>query len=215
MKSFLIIGMGSFGHHLCRKLAEHKCDIMVVDQNSEALEDILPLVISARVADCTKMDVLETFGVPQFDVCFVCIGSHLQSNLEITDLLNELGARRILCKVDRDIDAKFLMRNGADGVIYPERDIADRIAVSVSNDQIFDFIPISKEYSIYEIGVRPEWVGKTLSELNFRSNYRLNMIASKVNGVVTPILHPNYTLKAEEHIFVMGTMDDIERAIRN
>ena len=215
MKSFLIIGMGSFGHHLCRKLAEHKCDIMVVDQNSEALEDILPLVISARVADCTKMDVLETFGVPQFDVCFVCIGSHLQSNLEITDLLNELGARRILCKVDRDIDAKFLMRNGADGVIYPERDIADRIAVSVSNDQIFDFIPISKEYSIYEIGVRPEWVGKTLSELNFRSNYRLNIIASKANGVVTPILHPNYTLKAEEHIFVMGTMDDIERAIRN
>lgn len=215
MKSFLIIGMGSFGHHLCRKLAEHKCDIMVVDQNPETLEDVLPMVVSARVADCTKMDVLETFGVPQFDICFVCIGSHLQNNLEITDLLKELGARRILCKVDRDIDAKFLKRNGADGVIYPERDIADRVAASVSDDHIFDFIPISKDFSIYEIGVRPEWVGKSLSELDFRTNYRLNMIASKKNGVVTPILHATYILKADEHIFVLGCKDDIEKAISN
>lgn len=212
MKSFLIIGMGSFGHHLCRKLAEHKCEIMVVDQESSALEDILPLVVSARVADCTKLEVLKTFGISQFDVCFVCIGSHFQSCLEITDLLNELGAKKILCKVDRDIDAKFLMRNGADGVIYPERDIATRIAVSMSSDHIFDFIALSEDYSIYEISVRPEWVGKTLSELDFRTAYHLNLIASKMNGVVSPVLHANYTLSADEHIFVLGSLEDIRRA---
>lgn len=214
MKSFLIIGMGSFGHHLCRKLAENKCEIMVVDQQSAALEDILPLVVSARVADCTKMEVLKTFGIPQFDVCFVCIGSHFQSCLEITDLLNELGAKKILCKVDRDIDAKFLMRNGADGVIYPERDIAAKIAVSESSDHIFDFIQLSDAYSIYEISVKPDWVGKTLSQLDFRTNYHLNMIASKQNDIVTPVLHANYVLKADEHIFVLGSLEDIRRALQ-
>lgn len=213
MKSFLIVGMGTFGHHLCHELAKHKCEIMVVDQQASALEDILPMVVSARVADCTKMDVLKTFGIPQFDACFVCIGSHLQCSLEVTDLLKDLGARKILCKVDRDIDAKFLMRNGADYIIYPERDIAARIAVRESSDHILDFIALSEKYSIYEIKVNPEWVGKTLSELNFRSKYHLNMIATKKDGIVTPVLHPNYVLKSDEHLFVLGSIEDIKKAI--
>lgn len=212
MKSFLIVGMGTFGHHLCHELSKHKCEIMVVDQEASALEDILPMVISARVADCTKMEVLKTFGIPQFDACFVCIGSHLQSSLEITDLLKDLGAKKILAKVDRDIDAKFLMRNGADSVIYPERDIAARIAMRESSDRIFDFIALSDKYSIYEIKVNPEWVGKTLAELDFRNKYRLNMIATKKDGKITPILYSNYVFNSDEHVLALGRVEDIKNA---
>ena len=126
MKSFLIVGMGSFGHHLCRELAREKCEIMIVDRNAENLEDMLPYVISAKVGDCTNPAVLKSFGVDEFDACFVCIGGDFQSSLEVTSSLKELGAKKVFSKADEDIQAKFLLRNGADEVIYPEKDVARR-----------------------------------------------------------------------------------------
>ena len=138
MKSFLIIGMGSFGHHLCRELSKQKCELMVADVQSEMLEDILPYVVSAKIADCTNEEVLRSFDIPSFDACFVCIGGNFQNSLEITSLLKELGAKKVFSKANEDIQAKFLRRNGADEVIYPELDAAARIAVSESSDSIFD-----------------------------------------------------------------------------
>ena len=112
MKSFLIIGMGHFGHHLCRSLAETDCEIMIVDQNEEALEDMLPYVVSAKIGDCTNIEVLKTFDIPSFDACFVCIGESFQNSLEITSQLKECGAKKVISKADRDIQEKFLLRNG-------------------------------------------------------------------------------------------------------
>ena len=129
MKSFLIIGMGSFGHHLCRSLSKLKCEIMVVDREESAVEDVLPLVVSAKIGDCTNPEVLRSFSVKSFDTCFVCMGTNFQNSLQITSLLQEMGANRVLSKADEDIHAKFLLRNGADAIIYPEKDIAERIAM--------------------------------------------------------------------------------------
>ena len=140
MKSFLIIGMGTFGHHLCRALCKMKCEVMIADQNGEALEDMLPYVASAKICDCANIEVLRSFGVQNFDACFVCVNKNFQACLEITDQLKELGAKRVYSKADRDLEAKFLMRCGADFIIYPERDAAERIAVRESSDRIFDFI---------------------------------------------------------------------------
>ena len=134
MKSFLIIGMGSFGHHLCRALAEQKCEVMVVDRVSETLEDVLPLVVSAKVGDCTNEEVLRSFSVESFDACFVCMGdNNVLGSLEITSLLKELGAKKVFSKADDDVQAKFLLRNGADEVIYPEQEVAVSLAVSESS----------------------------------------------------------------------------------
>ena len=151
MKSFLIIGLGTYGHHLCHALAQQDCEMMAVDKSGEALEDVLPYVVSAKVGDCTNVDVLRSFSVDNFDVCFVCLGSNVLSSLQITSLLKELGAKRVFSKADDDTHAKFLLRNGADEIIYPEREIATSIAVSASSDNIFDCIRLNADYSIYEL----------------------------------------------------------------
>ena len=135
MKSFLVIGMGSFGHHLCRALSQQKrCEVMIVDRDGANLEDMLPYVVSAKVGDCTNPEVLRSFAVESFDACFVCVGDDILGSLQITSLLKELGARKVFSKADDDVQAKFLLRNGADHIIYPELEVASSLAVSESSD---------------------------------------------------------------------------------
>ena len=138
MKTILMIGMGKFGHHLCQNLARLGNEIMIVDDREEVLEDLLPVVTSAKIGDCTNEEVLKSLGVRNFDLCFVCIGTNFQSSLEITSLLKEMGAKYVISKANRDIHAKFLLRNGADEVLYPDRDIAVKLAVIVSANHVFD-----------------------------------------------------------------------------
>ena len=215
MKTFLIIGMGSFGHHLCRALAEQKCEVMVVDRVSETLEDVLPLVVSAKVGDCTNEEVLRSFSVESFDACFVCMGdNNVLGSLEITSLLKELGAKKVFSKADDDVQAKFLLRNGADEVIYPEQEVAVSLAVSESSDSIFDCIRLTADYSIYELQPMDRWLGKSLKELNFRVKYHLTIIAAMRDGVIRPNLSPDYVFKADEHLLVLGRIEDIRKVIR-
>lgn len=215
MKSFLIIGMGTFGHHLCRALAEQKCEVMIVDRRGEVLEDMLPLAVSAKIGDCTNEDVLRSFDVGSFDACFVCLGdSNVLGSLQITSLLKELGAKKVFSKADDDVQAKFLLRNGADHVIYPEREAAIRLAVSESSDSIFDCIPLTSDHSIYELEPMDRWVGKSLKELNFRVKYHLTVIAVKRGEVIVPNLSPDYAFRKEEHLLVLGRIEDIRKVIR-
>ena len=213
MKSFLIIGMGSLGHHLCNELSKNGCEIMVADINAETMEDIMPMVVSARVCDCTKLDVLKTLGVEEFDACFVCIEDFFQACLEITDLLKDLGAKKVYRVANRDVEEKFLLRNGADRIIYPERDVASRIAGLESAENIFDCINISAEYSIFEIEPLDKWIGKTVMDLDFRNRYELNIIAVKKDGKVMPI-RPDYMFTKEEHLLVLGHKKDVRRVLK-
>jgi trk system potassium uptake protein TrkA len=213
MKSFLIIGMGSFGHHLCRALAEHRCDIMVMDRNSENMEDILPLVVGAKVGDCTNEDVLRSLGIEEFDTCFVCLGDNVLESLQVTSLLKELGAKKVLSKATDDLQAKFLLRNGADEIIYPELETATKIAFSESSDSIFDCIRLTADYSIYEMEPIKKWWGKSLKDLNFRTKYHLTVIAAIRDGAVLPNLGSEYVLCREEHLLVMGKKEDIRKVI--
>ena len=148
MKTVLIIGIGRFGNHLCRKMAELNNEVMAVDIREEAIEDILPLVTNAQIGDCTNEEVLHSLGVGNFDICFVCIGNNFQSSLEITNLLKEMGAKYVISKANRDIQAKFLLKNGADEVVYPNRDLAEKLAVRCSMDNVFDYIELTEGYTI-------------------------------------------------------------------
>lgn len=214
MKSFLIIGMGSFGHHLCRALAQQKCEIMIADRESDAVEDMLPLVTSAKIGDCTNPEVLKTFGVSNFDTCFVCMASNFQNSLQITSLLKELGAKKVYAKVEEDVQAKFLLRNGADEVMFPEKEMAQTLAVSESSDNIFDCIELTDEYLICELAMRREWVGKTLKSLNFRGAYGLSVLAVKSGDKVQPLPSIEYQFKETEHLVVLGHTADIRRAAK-
>ncbi len=214
MKSFLIIGMGHFGHHLCRSLAETNCEIMIVDQNEEALEDMLPYVVSAKIGDCTNIEVLKTFDIPSFDTCFVCIGENFQNSLEITNQLKECGAKKVISKADRDIQEKFLLRNGADEVIYPEKNMAERYAVTESSEHIFNFINLGSDYSIYEIDVLDRWVGKTVKELNFRVKYNLAVLATKKDGEVKPVISGDRRFEKDEHLLVLGKEEDVHKVTK-
>lgn len=213
MKSFLIIGLGTFGHHLCRELAKQKCELMIVDSRPEALEDLLPYVVSAKIADCSNEEVLRSFDIPSFDACFVCIGGNFQYSLEVTSLLKDLGAKKIFSKADEDIQAKFLRRIGADEVIYPELDAAASIAVSESNDSIFDCIALSGEFSVYEIEPNEKWLGKTIRELNFRNTYNLNILGAVQDGKINDMPSIDYVFKRGEHLLVMGRDADIRKAV--
>ena len=140
MKSILIIGMGRFGHHLAANFLEHNHDVMIVDEDEEKLADMVPYATSTRIGDCTNEEVLKSIGVRNFDVVFVCIGTNFQSSLEITSLVKELGAKRVVSKATRDIQAKFLLRNGADEVIYPDKDIAEKWAERYSLDNLLTIL---------------------------------------------------------------------------
>lgn len=215
MKSILIIGMGKFGHHLCRNLLKYGNEIMIVDWKEELLEDLVPFVTSAKIGDCTKVEVLETLGVNDFDVVFVCIGENFQSSLEITSLVKEMGAKYVVSKANRDIHAKFLLRNGADEVIYPEKDIAEKLAIKYSSDHFMDYIELTDEYSIYEIRPLKDWIGKTILEADIRAKYHLNVIGYKKDGGVKFSPSAKHVIKEDEALMVIGLKEDMGKILRH
>lgn len=214
MKSFLIIGMGSLGHHLCEEFIKRGCDVMIADRNAEAMNDVLSEVANAKVCDCSRLEVLQSFGVEDFDACFVCVNDSFQDCLEITNLLHELGAKKVFSSADRDIEEKFLLRNGADYVIYPERDVARRIASTESSNSVFDCINLTDDFAIYEISVLDKWIGKTIKDIDFRNKYNLNIVAYKSGGNVLPISRIDYVFNSDEHILVLGHINDLKKVIK-
>lgn len=203
MKSFLIIGIGKFGHYLCQNLAKYDCEIMIIDKNEDELKDLLPYVTSAKIGDCTNVEVLKSLGIASFDVCYVCIGENFQNSLEVTSLVKELGAKKVVSRATKDIHAKFLLRNGADEVIHPDRDIAERIAKTDINSAIYDYIDLDDDFSIYEIQTFKSCIGKSIREVNFRKEYEANIVAVKTeNGIEFPT--PEYIFTGREHLVIAG-----------
>jgi len=189
-------------------------DVMIVDQKEECLEDLLSYVTSAKIGDCTNETVLKSLGIANFDLCFVCIGTNFQSSLEITSLVKELGGRRVISKANRDIHAKFLLRNGADEVIYPDRDIAEKLAVRYSTDHVFDYIELTPEYSIYEIPPLPEWVHKSIREADIRNRYHISVLGIKREGRAQLMPPADYVIQAQEHLMVIGKREHIEHILK-
>lgn len=213
MKSILIIGLGRFGHHLCEDLVRLGNEVMVIDKDESALTDLLSIATNAKVGDCMNVEVLKSLGVGNFDICFVCIGSNFQSSLEITSLVKELGAKMVISKASRDIHAKFLLRNGADEVFYPDKDIAERLAVKYSANHIFDYIELVQGYSIFEMLPLSEWSGKTIREADVRVKYHVSIFGIKMNGDLQLLPHADHVMQADEHLMVVGRTGDIERLL--
>ena len=211
MKSILVIGLGRFGRHLSLKLMELGNEVLAIDEDEEAVEAVAPFVTAARIADCQDMDVLKELGVNNFDVCFVCISEDFQSSLEVTYALKELGARHIIARADREAQTKFLQKIGADEVIHPEKEMAQRTAVKYSARNSFDYIELTSDYAIFEIQPPEEWLGKTVAETGVRTKHNVNIIGIKTNGFITPMVIADHVFTKEEHLIIAGLKKDMLR----
>jgi trk system potassium uptake protein TrkA len=215
MKNILIIGLGRFGKHLAEKFTELGDEVMVIDRDEESVQEIMNTVTYAQVGDCMKEEVLRSLGVNNFDICFVCMGEDFQSSLEITDLLKTLGAKYVVSKAGRDIHAKFLLKNGADEVIYPEKDMALKTAVRFSSNHLIDYFEISNNVAVYEIHVPENWVGKTIIALDVRGKFHMNILAVRdIDGNLDAQPLPTHTFSKGERIIVLSDRDNIKRFIK-
>ena len=209
MKSVLLIGMGKFGQTLGQNLLDMGVEVMIVDKNEDIINQLSAKYADALIANCMNEDNLKRLDIPSFDACVVAIGEDFQSSLEITSLLKDLGARWVVSKAETEIQRKFLLKNGADEVVYPDRDLAEKLAVKLNSKKVFDFIELNDEYSIFEIAVPLAWYGKKLIDLNPRKKYGLNLLTVKKGEAVVPSLDANYVFQKDEHMLVFGKTEDI------
>ncbi|MGM9554605.1 MAG: potassium channel family protein [Faecousia sp.] len=209
MKSVLIIGMGRMGRHLAKKMHQLGNDVMIVDNNPAIIEALSDRFTNSSICDCTNESVIDSLGVEDFDICFVTIGEDFQASLVVTSLLKKHGARRIVAKTNQDIQAELLRIIGADEIVYPEVDIAEKLAVRYNANNIFDFVPLTDEYSIYELPILPAWAGHTLLELNIRRKYQINIIAVKNGMNLDANLSADYRFRQDDHIIVIGRSNEV------
>ena len=211
MKSILLIGLGRFGRHIAIKLDELNHQVMAVDNNESRVEAVLPYVRNAQIGDATNEDFIRSLGVRNFDVCIVAIGDNFQSSLETTSLLKELGAKMVVSRAARDVHAKFLLRNGADEVVYPEKQLASWTAIRYSADHIFDYVELDEEHGIFEISIPDAWIGKTVGELDIRKKYNVNIMALRCNGVLDMNIASETLLGDDQTMLVLGNIKNIQK----
>lgn len=206
-----MIGLGRFGRHIAMKLDELHHQVMAVDQEESRVEAALPYVTNGQIGDGTNVDFLRSLGVRNFDVCIVAIGDDFQSSLETTSLLKELGAKMVVSRAASDVHAKFLLKNGADEVVYPEKQLAAWTAIRYSSDHIFDYIELDEEHAIFEVSVPATWIEKTVGLLDIRKKYNINIMAIKHNGAINLNITSDTCFPSEDTILVLGSMKDIQK----
>ena len=211
MKTILLIGLGRFGRHVAIKLNELNHQVMAIDKIEERAEAVLPYVTNAQIGDCTNEDFLRSLGVRNFDVCIVAIGNDFQSSLETTALLKELGAKLVVSRAARDVHAKFLLKNGADEIVYPEKQLATWTAIRYSSDHIFDYIELDGEHAIFEVSIPKGWIGKTVGQLDIRNKQNITILAVKKEGVLNLAVTSDTCLLEEETLLVLGNIRDIHK----
>ena len=213
-KSILLVGVGNFGKHIAQKFNELGHDVMAIDQDEERINDVMSLVTSAQIGDSTSEDFLRTLGVDNYDVCIVTIGGDFQSSLETTSLLKELGAKKVVSRAERDGQAKFLLRNGADEIVYPEKQLASWMGIRYSADHILDYIELDGEHAIFEVTVPKEWISMTVGQLDIRRKYKINIIGIKKNGKFTVSINPDTVLTEDKTLMVVGEYKALQKCFR-
>lgn len=214
MKSVLLIGLGRFGRHIAEQLNELDHEVMAVDIDEDRVNAVLPYVTNAQIGDSTNEDFLRTLGVNNYDVCFVAIGDNFQSSLETTSLLKDLGASYVVSRAARDVHAKFLLRNGADEIVYPEKQLAKWSAIKFTSEHIFDYIELDSEYAVFEVDVPYNWAGKSIGDLDIRKRHKINIMAIKRNGSLELLISPETRLTATDTLLVIGKYHDIQKCFR-
>ena len=211
MKNILLIGLGRFGKHIAMQLNEMGHEIIAVDINEERVNRILPFVTNAQIGDSTDASFLESLGIGNFDICFVTIGGSFQNSLETTSLLKELGANLVISRAERDVQEKFLLRNGADRVVYPEKQVAKWASIRYADDHILDYMEVDASHAIFEVAIPDEWIGRSVGELDIRRRYNINILAVKKEREVSVTISVNTVLEADSTLLVLGDYKAIQK----
>lgn len=212
MKSVLLIGLGRFGRHIAEKLNELGHQVMAVDKNEKRVNAALPYVTNAQIGDATNEEFMESLGVNNFDICFVAIGDDFQSSLEATSLLKELGGKTVVSRAARDVHAKFLLRNGADEIVYPEKQLADWTAIRYTSDHILDYIELDDDHAIFELAAPEKWIGKTVVEADVRKKHGINIIGIKRGGKMNLNITPDTFFLQGDSVLVLGETRNIQKS---
>ena len=211
MKSILLIGLGRFGRHIAMNLNDLNQEVMAVDHNEERINAILPFVTNAQIGDSTNEEFLSSLGVRNYDACIVAIGDDFQSSLETASLLKELGARKVIARASTEVQEKFLLRNGADEVVYPEKQLASWTAIRSTSEHILDYIELDKDYSIFELAIPSEWRNKTVIQLDIRKKYGINILGIRINDKLNMNITPDTLLDNGSSILVLGQQKAIHK----
>ncbi len=214
MKNVLLIGLGRFGRHMAMDLNRLGHQVMAVDLNEERINDILPYVTNAQIGDSTNEQFIRSLGVNNYDLCIVAIGNNFQSSLETTSLLKELGAQKVISRAERDVQAKFLLRNGADNVVYPEKQVAEWAAIRFTADHILDFIEVDDLHAICEVAVPKSWYGKTVGQVDVRRKYNLNIIGIKKNNNIDMAISSETLLSNDVTLLVLGDYKSLQKCFQ-
>lgn len=214
MKNVLLIGAGHFGLHIAMQLSQLGHQVMALDTDEERINDILPFVTKAQIGDSTNAELLRSLGIRDFDVCFVTISGNFQNSLETTSLLKELGAKYVVSRAERDVQAKFLLRNGADNVVYPEKQMAIWAAKRYTADHIFDYIEIDKQHAIFEAEVPKAWVGKSIGTLDVRKKFGINILGIKRLGKTDVSITPDTILSEDITMLALGEYKALQKCFR-
>lgn len=204
MKSYIVIGLGKFGARAAKRLCELGCEVLAIDRNSDLVQPMSNQVTQAVVGDARDKDVLRALGAKDFECAIVAIGDNLADSVLATMNLKELGVPYIVCKASDETHRQVLLKLGADQVVIPEQEQADRLAKNLSSPNVLEYIELSEEYGIIEVPVPKRWVGKTLVELNVRAKLGVNIIAIERSGQVNVSPGADYTLLEGDILVVLG-----------
>lgn len=211
MRTVLLIGVGRFGLRIAMRLAEMKVEVMAVDKNEERVKAAVPYVTSGVVGDSTSEEFLKTIGVRNFDECVVAIGDDVLASIETTCQLKELGAKRIIARASKDIHERLLLRNGADEIVFPEKQMANWTALRCGTENIFDYLELNDEYAVFDVKVPDAWCGKSIGQLDIRRRYDLNIMAVKRGSDMEIAVGTDYVLEPGETMLVLGRQSDVQK----
>lgn len=211
MKNILLIGLGRFGRHIAMELNQLGHEIMAVDINEGRVNKILPFVTDAQIGDSTNAEFLSSLGIGNYDICFVTIGGSFQNSLETTSLLKELGGKLVISRAERDVQEKFLLRNGADKVIYPEKQVAKWASIRYTDEHILDYMEVDSSHAIFEVGVPDGWIGKTVGELDIRKKYNINILALKGGEDIRVTISADTIFTDNITLLVLGEYKSIQK----
>lgn len=214
MKSILLIGLGNFGKMVAQQITEMGHQVMAVDKDEKRVNEAMPYVTDALIGDSTNVSFLKSLGINDYDACIVAIGDDFQSSLETTSQLKELGGQMVVAMAKRDVQAKFLLRNGADEVVNPEKQIARWTAIRYTSDHILDYIKLDDEHAIFEVAVPKNWVGKSIGQLDIRKKYGVNVMAVKNDGKMNLSVLPQTVFEENMTILVLAEKDGIQKCFR-
>ena len=210
-QSYAVFGLGRYGMAVARELVESGAEVLAVDRDEEIVNSASAVIPICKCADVTDAEALRQLGIANIDVVILSMASSLEASVMAVMLCKELGVKTVIAKGASEMNCRILRRVGADKVVFPENESGVRLARSLLSAGFTDIIELSRDVSMLELEVRPEWVGKTLTELSLRKKYSINIVAVVKNTQISVNIDPEKPLEAGMKLIVIANVEKIKR----